>query len=165
MDSTPSSSERSITSDAPPQVALSPVALASGASPPPVDRDVAGYFDAYAQLTRTLRGWLVVFGVGTPVLIASQSDLAKRLTDSGSASTIISLFLGGVALQILATLLYKTCMWYCYRAAEAPDSFETTRRYRISHWVSERYWLELLIDLSTIGCFVAAVFQLLHAVL
>ena len=149
----------------PPGSAQSPVAVAAGAKPSTVDRDVTGYFDAYATLTRTLRGWLVLFGAGTPVVIASQADLSKRLTDSGSASTVVTLFLTGVALQVAQTLLYKACMWYCYRAADEPEAYEQTSRYKISHWISEQFWLELLFDLLTVGCFVAALFHLLRAVL
>ncbi len=144
---------------------VSPLALAAGAKLSSGDSDAAGYFDAYAALTRTLRGWLVAFGVGTPVVIASQANLSERLAASGSASIVATLFLAGVSLQIAATLLYKSCMWYSYRKADEPEKYQHTKRFRVSRWISEQFWLELLFDASTIACFVAALFRLLRAVL
>jgi hypothetical protein len=141
--------------------AKSPVAAASGSGS---DSDVAGYFDAYAAFARTLRTWLVGFGVGVPVVIASQADLAKSLRDSGNASWVVALYLGGVAVQIAATLLYKTCMWYSYLGADEA-TFRSTRRYRMSTTIADLYWLEFTIDLVTIGLFCAATFVLLQIVL
>lgn len=144
-----------------PEPAKSPVAAASGGS---TGSDVAGYYEAYAGFARTLRTWLVGFGVGVPVVVASQAELAKALRESGDASLVVSLYLGGVGVQILATLLYKTAMWYTYFGATEP-AFEKTRRYRISCAVADRYWLEFVIDAVTICLFSTATYVLLDAIL
>lgn len=127
--------------------------------------DVAGFYEAYASLTRTLRGWLVAFGIGTPVLVASQKELSDRLGRSDDAQAVLSLFMFGVSIQIAATIVYKAAMWYCYRAAEHPARYASKKRYKISDWISEQLWLELGFDFVTIGSFVAAMYKLLHAVL
>ena len=124
--------------------------------------EITGYFDAYASFARTLRTWLVGFGVGVPVLVASQADLSKKLAASGDSKRIVTLFLGGVAIQIAVTMLYKSAMWYTYFGAMNP-AFRSRWRYRSAEWISEQHWLEVIFDVATMGLFVAAMFSLLQA--
>jgi hypothetical protein len=150
--------------DTSPAATTSPVVAASGgAATPDSSADVAGYFDAYASFARTLRTWLVGFGVGVPVVVASQADLSKKLTDSGDAPFVVTLFLAGVSIQIGAALLYKTTMWYTYMGAAEP-AFRGSKRYRAACMVSDQYWLEIGFDFVSIGLFVVAMFTLLKAV-
>ena len=125
--------------------------------------EIAGYFDAYASFARTLRTWLVGFGVGVPVLVASQAELSKKLAASGDAKRIVTLFLGGVAVQIFVTMLYKSAMWYTYFGA-MNSAFRGRWRYKASEWISEQHWLEVIFDVATMALFVAAMFSLLRAV-
>ena len=97
-----------------------------------------------------------------PVLVASQADLSKKLAASGDSKRIVTLFLGGVAIQIAVTMLYKSAMWYTYFGAMNP-AFRSRWRYRSAEWISEQHWLEVIFDVATMGLFVAAMFSLLQA--
>lgn len=65
------------------------------------------------------------------------------------------LFLSGVTIQIGAALLYKTAMWYLY-LAELRRIPKSTKRVRVSSWLSLAYWLEFIFDGLTLAAFGAA---------
>lgn len=136
----------------PPQTLPSPVAATAGIT---ARTGEEGFFDAYAAFSRTLRGWLIVYGIGGPVLLATQPALGQGLASAGCAYLVTMLFLAGVAVQIAAALMYKSAMWYAY-AGECEASFQTTMRYRIAIWLTDQFWLELLLDVLAIGLFLAA---------
>jgi len=120
----------------------------------------AGYFDGYVSFSGVLRNWLIAYGIGGPVLFITQTEVTKKLADSGQSLSIALLFLAGVFLQVLVALLYKGAMWYLYVGEVDPEK-RNTRRYAISDWLSEAFWLELLFDLGTIALFLIATFRVL----
>src|SRR5713101_4478781 len=73
-----------------------------------------GFYKAYEEHSRTLRAWLVAYGIGGPVLMLTNDHISLTLSGSGHARTIAILFLGGVVLQVLLTAVNKTAMWICY---------------------------------------------------
>lgn len=70
------------------------------------------YLDSYRNFSKTLRTWLVAYGIGAPVLFASQEEFSSLFVDKVSALRIICLYLIGVSSQILSALLSKISMWY-----------------------------------------------------
>lgn len=72
------------------------------------------YFKVYEEYAKTLRTWLVAYGVGAPVLFVTNKDVADKLAASHAASAIAELFLSGVALQIFLAIVNKTVMWANY---------------------------------------------------
>ena len=111
-----------------------------------------GYFEGYAQFAGVLRTWLIAYGIGGPVLFATQSRLADKLFETSQARFIAILFLSGVFLQVIVALLYKGAMWYLY-VGEEDAKIRKKRRYKISDWLSEAFWLEILFDLASIALF------------
>jgi hypothetical protein len=132
----------------------SPVAAVTG-STPQTGTGEKGFYEAYASFSRTLRGWLIAYGVGGPVLFATQPALGERLAQTGFAHEVTLMFMAGVAVQIFAALVYKTAMWYAY-VGELEPAFQDTLRFRVASWLSDQFWLEMLFDLLTIGLFAAA---------
>lgn len=123
-----------------------------------------GFYEAYAGFAKTLRTWLVAYGIGAPVLFASQSAFATLLKEKQATVCIIGLFLIGVSLQLTAALMYKATMWYLY-FGELSEAFQCTRRYKVSDWLSEQFWLELCFDIGSIVTFAwATVWVLVHLV-
>jgi hypothetical protein len=120
----------------------------------------AAFFQCYAGFSKTLRAWLVAYGIGAPALFASQNAFARLLQKTDLATTIFVTFLAGVALQVVAALIYKTCMWYMYWGA-SNAGFQKSLRYRLCGWVTEQYWLELLFDVGAITLFAWATVQVL----
>jgi len=97
---------------------------------PPEDRD--GYYSVYAEHARTLRTWLVAYGVGGPVLFLTQDTISQKITASGGARGIVCLFLGGVAAQILVSLINKWSQWGLYAATVGTRAHSFARR--VASW-------------------------------
>lgn len=123
-----------------------------------------GFYEAYAGFARTLRTWLAAYGIGAPVLFASQAAFATILKETQATVCIIGLFLIGVSLQLIAALLYKATMWYLYYG-ELYHEFQRTRRYKMSDCLSEQLWLEMCFDIGSVVTFAwATVWVLLKLV-
>ena len=75
-----------------------------------LDDEKKGYFDAYANFSKSLGDWLIAYGIGAPVFFASQSAFARVLNDTSRAVPIIIMFLVGVPFQITLALDFKYAM-------------------------------------------------------
>jgi len=123
----------------------------------------SGFYGPYSHFSRTLRAWLVAYGIGGPVLLVSQDHLSGLVLNSGVGLYISTLFLGGVAIQIFAALLYKYSMGIIYASELDPDIEETTR-FKVAEWLSDAFWLEFVFDIASISCFILATFTVLRVV-
>ncbi|HVC28446.1 MAG TPA: hypothetical protein VNF48_02765 [Gammaproteobacteria bacterium] len=123
-----------------------------------------GFYESYAHFSRTLRAWLVAYGVGVPVLLVSQEFIAMAIIKAGTGGLITWLFLIGVAIQVLAALLYKYSMAYLYNS-EGDTVLNNTWRVQASEWLSKTIWLEALFDVTAIALFVWGTFLVVAAVL
>lgn len=124
------------------------------------EEDKKSYVESYQSFAYTLRTWLVAYGIGAPVLFASQECFQGVLNNRSQARLIIIGFLVGVVIQIAAALIYKTAMWYVMFGCLKP-TFKSTWRYAFSDWISEQLWLELLFDVTSITAFVWATYKTL----
>jgi len=126
--------------------------------------DDSSFYESYAHFSRTLRAWLVAYGVGVPVLLVSQEFIAKSIIKAGTGSLITWLFLTGVAIQVLAALLYKYSMAYLYNS-EGDTLLNNTWRVQASEWLSKTIWLEALFDITSISLLVWGTFMVVAAAL
>ena len=126
----------------------------------PSNEDVKTYFDSYGSFASRLRTWLVAYGIGAPVLFASQSVFSDVFKNKEAVLPVIYAYLIGVGMQIFAAYLYKASMWYIMWGA-MNKSFKLTNRYIASNWISEQLWLELLLDLGSIILFAWATAKVL----
>jgi len=95
------------------------------------------------------------------VLIASQSSLAS-LAKSGDLRVIGFLFLTGVFVQAALAALNKAIMWSLYYG-EVEKPFQSHWIYKACDWLSERLWIDLVIDWSSIALFVVATWRVFQA--
>lgn len=121
-----------------------------------------GFFDGYASFAGVLRTWLIAYGIGGPVLLLTNENVSKKISASGHSHDIALLFLVGVALQVIAAFLYKGAMWYLYMGEEVSEGIQETTCHRISSWLSEAFWLEMLFDLGSIVLFAVATMRVLE---
>src|SRR5260370_2549990 len=77
----------------------------------------AELFSVYAEYSKTLRTWLVAYGIGAPVLFLTNDTLARTFAKSSQARTIAIYFLAGVVLPMLLAILNKHVMWVGYYPA------------------------------------------------
>jgi hypothetical protein len=94
-------------------------------------------------------------------LFATQPRLAEKLFETNQARFIAVLFLLGVFLQVIVALLYKGAMWYLY-VGEEDTKMQKKKRYKISDWLSEAFWMEILFDLASIALFAWATILVLN---
>jgi hypothetical protein len=126
---------------------------------PPVPASVAdaswdpvGHFEVYAEYGKTLRVWLVSYGIGAPVLFTTSDTFAEKVLTSGASGTIATVFLLGVGGQVTLALLNKNAMWACYYAAENAE-FKRALLFRVADWFSRQYWIDVVLDLGTFALF------------
>lgn len=120
--------------------------------------DREAYFDAYQEYSKVLRTWFVVYGIGGPVLLFTNDAFTKALKASGEGKSLVALFLAGVALQVGLAALNKFSMWGIY-FGEFKNDFKGTCRYRLSHWFSEQFWIDCVVDVLTLVLFAVATWR------
>lgn len=123
--------------------------------PPPSPAEADAYYKVYEEHSKTLRTWLVAYGIGAPVLFLTNDTLAKALAESMFSDWIGGLFLAGVGLQVLLAAVNKHAMWACYNAATEPKE-RYGRFMRFGMWVSGQFWMDFTIDLLSLGLFAVA---------
>jgi len=122
------------------------------------------HFENYADYARTLRAWLVAYGVGAPVLFVTNEAVAKQIKVSGVGAWIVWLFMGGVALQIASALINKWAAWHMY-FGEEDANFKASARYKGWAWVNSQTRLDLAADALSMAAFVWATVWVLRVLL
>ena len=117
------------------------------------------YFESYAEYNRILRSWFVAFGVGGLALFLVQSPVREALLASGQTRTVVILFLSGVTAQIVVAFLNKYANWYCYSGEDDPE-FREGRLYGFWSALASQFWIDIILDLTTVACFMAAIWHL-----
>jgi hypothetical protein len=114
------------------------------------------FFENYADYNRTLRTWLVTFGLGGPALFLIEPDLVASLQRGGSLRPIIFPFLIGCGLQVLVALINKCCSWYEYTSLYSKKPIPLPWR-----WLLEWFWIDIVADVATIVLFGTAIWIML----
>ena len=123
------------------------------------EQEAHSYYQNYAEYNRTLRAWLVIFGVGGPATLIAHRDLATQLAKAGTLSYAAVLFLIGAGAQVLIALINKTASWYGY-AAELHPRMANTPVHRFWAWVNQQYILDVVMDLVSLITFALAIWEL-----
>jgi hypothetical protein len=122
------------------------------------------HFENYADYSRTLRAWLVAYGIGGPVLFVTNDKVSERVAKSGYADLIILFFLVGVLLQIVLATVNKWGAWHMYRGAGDLE-YQQTWRYKFWGWINEQSWIDFWIDLASLMVFMLATWKVLNVFL
>jgi hypothetical protein len=117
----------------------------------------AEFYSAFEDYAKTLRTWLVAYGIGAPVFLVHETEAWTRIGKSGNVRTIMLFFLVGVALQVFITALNKSVMWACYFGAHRPE-YQSTWRYKAADWLSDKYLIDLACDALSIVLFTWATY-------
>jgi hypothetical protein len=121
------------------------------------------YFDPYIEHSKTLRTWFVAYGIGAPVLFASQKELLEKLVDYSCIKSVVILLLLGVLLQIVLTFLSKTTNYQYYQSS-IHFFHRSKRMYKYSTVLTKQYyWAIPLVDFTTIILFIWATILVLQA--
>lgn len=118
------------------------------------------FYGPYAEFAKTLRTWLIAYGIGVPALLISTEKCWEKIAASGQMRTLGIVFLAGVAIQVAMALLYKSLMWQLYIAEIHPER-EQTCLYRFAKKASDLFWPEFLMDIASFGLFAWATIKAL----
>jgi hypothetical protein len=124
----------------------------------------SGYYKSYKEFSITLRTWLIAYGIGGPVLVLSQQHFWEVLKTSESASTIGLFFLCGVILQVFFAATFKWAMWEIWMA-ESYSARKSNIGYKAAHWLSEKYFIDLIADFGAMALFAIATASLVWTLL
>lgn len=137
--------------------------------------DYNGHFSNYSEYSKTLRSWLVAYGIGGPVLLLTNKEAPEKLANSPYLELIVSLFVIGVALQILLAFLNKWAAWNMYSGAydkhlDLMGSADCEMRhrslnYRVWHWINRQSWIDFCVDLGAMISFSIATWIALKTLL
>ncbi|MFW9439679.1 hypothetical protein ACE8C5_13860 [Xanthomonas euvesicatoria] len=128
------------------------VLAVSADAPPHTSPAEIAFFANYSEYAKTLRAWLVAYGIGAPVLFLTNSQLSAALKVSPHRDWIVDLFLLGVALQVILAFVNKWCAWHLY-VGEYDLEFQSQRSYKFWAWLNERSWIDLSIDALSLVSF------------
>jgi len=117
--------------------------------------EVDGHWSNYFEYSKTLRAWLVAYGVGGPVLLATNQAFSNKVILSGRATEIIQWFLLGVALQVFLAFVNKYCAYHQYLGAEEPEH-KKTWGFGFWNWVNYYWQIDLVLDLASVIAFAKA---------
>lgn len=95
-----------------------------------LNEDKEGHFSNYAEYSKTLRAWLVAYGVGGPALLLLSKDAPTKISASPNLSLIVTIFTAGVACQILLAFINKWIAWHLYRG-NLDENYKEKRIYKL----------------------------------
>ena len=121
-------------------------------------------YHAYAENSKTRKTWLVAYGIGGPILFVSREQIWTKLAASPQKTTIVWLFLAGVAAQIAISLENKWVNWAAYAMSLNPPP-KLTSRDKVVIWLANQFWVDMICDPISVIAFVVATFRILQIVL
>ena len=139
-----------------------PIPVAASISPSAAElaeaaKDRDEYFTQYWHYATNLRNWFIAYGVGG-ILLLTRADAVFNAqphaaqVEPGLRVVAIALFIFGLATQVLLTLVNKIGHYYAYQkhvvAAEG-------RRHRLGVWLCECFWIDLVLDATTLAWYLA----------
>ncbi len=113
-------------------------------------------WEAYAEWSKHLRTWLVAYGIGAPILFLSRKEVWDVLATSPNRRIITVLFLGGVASQVVLATVNKWSSWGYYSVEQSPSLYANAWWAPLAKWLVNQFWMDVVIDLVTLGAFIAA---------
>ena len=116
------------------------------------------YFDAYKEHSKTLRTWLVAYGIGAPVLFMTNEKLVQKFSDSPDSELIAAFFLIGVVLQVLLAATNKAVNWASY-FAEGHEERKKEWCFKFACWFCDQFWVDMSIDIASLVFFAIATWK------
>lgn len=142
-------------------LATGPKLVVGGESAPSSSAAEAAFFANYAEYAKTLRAWLVAYGIGGPVLLITNKELSAALKASAYRNDIVDLFLVGVALQVSLAFINKWCAWHMY-VGEYESAYKSRTRYKVWSWLNDRSWIDMLVDGGSLVAFALSTCLVVH---
>jgi hypothetical protein len=122
---------------------------------PEHESDVESRYELYADYNKLYRNWMVAYGIGGPILFATNATLSAKMGRAEHSAAAISLFLAVVFLQVANALINKWCAWHMY-SGEYESIHKDTPVYKISRAINKEYRIDFSVDVLSFVLLVAA---------
>lgn len=122
-----------------------------------------GFFESYSEHAKTLRTWLIAYGIGVPFLFATDQRFASILLQADVVVTPFVLFFSGIALQLMQVFGYKITMGYLYIYEKQPEITKDWWQVKCSIKWSDWTWPIVISDLGSMLLYGIATVQILNA--
>ena len=122
--------------------------------------DASDSFGAYLEYNKVLRTWFVAFGIGGPVLILGERESGE---ESGRRRNSPLLGVNVPArcwCQVVSALINKIANWYVH-AAYSGTVIRGSRKHRSAEWLMKQFWIDVVLDVTSIALFGYAAWLLL----
>ena len=110
------------------------------------------YSERAADVSKTLRTWLVAYGVGGPVLFLTRPEVADAIKRTGNAKLITALFLSGVGVQVIEAFLNKWLSWFRAELLWQPANAKRLH-YQIADRLHKFIWTDVAADIWALIAF------------
>lgn len=126
-------------------------------------------FKHYSYYSSILRNWFIVYGIGGLIFIANQRELFNGL-EKTEKSMVLGFLMWGVIIQICLALLNKIIHWFVYWSEDIEPEKKRLNLfghiYNALYIASEKicswFWIDIIIDITTLILFFVATRSLLQ---
>lgn len=118
------------------------------------------FYENYAGYNKLLRSWLVAFGFGVPATLLLNEKVATKLAYQCQLKYVAILFIAGAAAQVAIAFINKLAAWLSYYGEEN-GQFKQSCWYRLGAWLSSMFWIDVILDIVSIGVFGVGVWTVL----
>jgi hypothetical protein len=132
--------------------ARDPLRILPGEDRTDVSPDEVQHFQNYAEYSKTLRAWLVAYGIGGPILFFTNKDITQAISQAPGKRLIVALFMAGVTCQVLLAFVNKWCAWHIY-AGENDRNYRDKRAYKVWAWINDHSSIDFVIDATSLCAF------------
>ena len=117
----------------------------------------------YSEYNKTLRAWLVAFGIAVPAVFVTSKDVKEFLLKAPDFQTIIVVFFIGVASQIFISFLNKFISWSAFHRDDCRINADRECHvvFKTVSKLENHIWIDLILDVASLGCFSWAIVKLL----
>lgn len=117
----------------------------------------------YLEYNKTIRVWFVGYGIGTPVLILTQKHLYDQFTRSENAWLISMLYLAGVLIQVVSSIVNKWTNWVRYNEYLGLRTYPKWLHNFADSW-RDTFWANAALDVVTALIFSGATFGVFNII-
>jgi hypothetical protein len=107
-------------------------------------------FDVYELHSKSLRAWLIAYGVAGPIFIFNKPEVWESLAKAPAKNLILLTFVGSTLAQVIVVFANKWVMYFQYRGDEDPMFCETPC-YKKAEKLSKQAWIDITADIFSIG--------------
>lgn len=118
----------------------------------------------YSEYNKTLRSWLVAYGIAVPALFVTSKDAKEFLLQSCNFKFIIITFLLGVLAQVLISFLNKFVSWCAYHRDDCKlrDGVPCKPYFSKVAKLENSIWIDVSLDICTLLFFAISTYMLLN---